>query len=146
VASATRVIINLSDQRVSLVQQGRITLVSPIARLLTLYKIRNALPVAITPKYNIQFKAVRCSLRLLGIHLCIFSRMKGRSLVRSATATVLKPAQLALLLCGIIGIASKLLVSSGTMASPTAAGSNPDEPAAQNPCPRVSGFRPAGLG
>ena len=30
-ASATRVIINLSDQRVSLVQQGRITLVSPIA-------------------------------------------------------------------------------------------------------------------
>jgi lipoprotein-anchoring transpeptidase ErfK/SrfK len=30
-ASSTRVIINLSDQRVSLVQQGRITLVSPIA-------------------------------------------------------------------------------------------------------------------
>ncbi len=30
-ALATRVIINLSDQRVSLVQQGRITLVSPIA-------------------------------------------------------------------------------------------------------------------
>jgi L,D-transpeptidase catalytic domain len=31
VASETRVIINLSDQRASLVQQGRITLVSPIA-------------------------------------------------------------------------------------------------------------------
>jgi lipoprotein-anchoring transpeptidase ErfK/SrfK len=30
-ASATRVIINLSDQKVSLVEQGRITLVSPIA-------------------------------------------------------------------------------------------------------------------
>ena len=30
-ASATRVIINLSDQRASLVEQGRITLVSPIA-------------------------------------------------------------------------------------------------------------------
>jgi lipoprotein-anchoring transpeptidase ErfK/SrfK len=30
-ASVTRVIINLSDQRVSLVEQGRITLVSPIA-------------------------------------------------------------------------------------------------------------------
>jgi lipoprotein-anchoring transpeptidase ErfK/SrfK len=30
-ASETRVIINLSDQRVSLIQQGRITLVSPIA-------------------------------------------------------------------------------------------------------------------
>jgi hypothetical protein len=30
-------------------------------------QIRNALPVAITPKCNIQFKAVRCSLRLLVI-------------------------------------------------------------------------------
>ncbi len=30
-ASETRVIINLSDQRASLVEQGRITLVSPIA-------------------------------------------------------------------------------------------------------------------
>jgi len=30
-ASATRVIISLSDQRASLVEQGRITLVSPIA-------------------------------------------------------------------------------------------------------------------
>src|SRR6266481_226240 len=57
-----------------------------------------------------------------------FSRMKGRRFVRGATATVLKRAQLALLLCGIVGIASKLLVSAGTMASPTATGSNPDEP------------------
>jgi formylglycine-generating enzyme len=57
-----------------------------------------------------------------------FSRMKGRSIARSATATVLKRAQLALLLCGIVGIASKLLVSAGTMASPNAAGSSPDEP------------------
>jgi hypothetical protein len=30
-ASETRVIINLSDQRASLIQQGRVTLVSPIA-------------------------------------------------------------------------------------------------------------------
>ena len=30
-ASKTRVIVNLSDQRVSMVEQGRITLVSPIA-------------------------------------------------------------------------------------------------------------------
>ena len=57
-----------------------------------------------------------------------FSRMKRRRFVRSATATVLKRAQLALLLCGIVGIASKLLVSAGPMASPTATGSNPDEP------------------
>src|SRR5260370_33791789 len=57
-----------------------------------------------------------------------FSRMKRRSFVRSATTTVLKRAQLALLLCGIVGIASKLLVSAGTMASPSATGSNPDEP------------------
>jgi hypothetical protein len=51
--------------------------------------------------------------------------MKGRNFARSATATVLKRAQLALLLCGILGIASKLLVSSVTMASPNATGSNP---------------------
>ncbi len=54
--------------------------------------------------------------------------MKGRRFVRGATATVLKRAQLALLLCGIVGIASKLLVSAGTMASPNATGSSPDEP------------------
>src|SRR4029077_1744753 len=53
---------------------------------------------------------------------------KRRSLARSATVTILKRAQLALLLCGIVGIASKLLVSAGTMASPTATGSNSDEP------------------
>src|SRR5258707_4235515 len=57
-----------------------------------------------------------------------FSRMKRRTFVRSATATILKRAQLALLLCGIVGIASKLLVSAGPMASPTATGSSPDEP------------------
>src|SRR5260370_25242092 len=54
-------------------------------------------------------------------------RMKRRSFVRSATTTVLKRDQLALLLWGIVGIASKLLVSAGTMASPTATGSNRDE-------------------
>jgi hypothetical protein len=54
--------------------------------------------------------------------------MKGRSIARSATATVLKRAQLALLLCGLLGIASKLLVSGGTLTSHYAAGANPDEP------------------
>src|SRR6266478_4415118 len=55
------------------------------------------------------------------------SRMKGRSLARSATATISKCAQLALLLCGLLGIASVLLVLSGIMASPNATASNPDE-------------------
>ena len=54
--------------------------------------------------------------------------MKGRSFVRGATATILKRAQLASLLCGILGIASKLLVSSGTLASPNATGLNSHEP------------------
>jgi len=53
--------------------------------------------------------------------------MKGRSIARNATATVLKRAQLALLVCGILGIASKLLVSGGTLTSRNATGSNSDE-------------------
>jgi hypothetical protein len=70
--------------------------------------------------------------RLLLITVCWgspmhFSRIKGRSLDRSATATISKGAQLALLLCGFLGIGSVLLVSSGTMASPNATTSNLDE-------------------
>src|SRR5438132_13674750 len=57
-----------------------------------------------------------------------FSRMKRLSLVRSAKATVLKRAQSALLFCVIAGIASKLLVSTVTVASPYATGTNSDEP------------------
>ena len=57
-----------------------------------------------------------------------FSRIKGRNLARSATGTISKGAQLALLLCGLLGIASVLLVLSGIMASPDAAASNPDKP------------------
>ena len=56
-----------------------------------------------------------------------FSRIKGPKLARSAKATISKGAQLALLLCGLLGISSVLLVSSGTMASPNATASNPDE-------------------
>src|SRR4029077_20063051 len=56
-----------------------------------------------------------------------FWQVKGRSLARSATATISKGAQLALLLCGLLGMGSVLLVSSGTMASPNATASNPDE-------------------
>jgi sulfatase modifying factor 1 len=57
-----------------------------------------------------------------------FSRINGRSLARRATGTISKGAHLALLLCGLLGIASVLLISSGTMASPNATASNPDEP------------------
>src|SRR5208337_332052 len=57
------------------------------------------------------------------------SRIKGRSLARSATGTISKGAQLALWLCGLhLGIASVMLISSGTMASPNSIASNPDEP------------------
>ena len=65
--------------------------------------------------------------KLPGSHMH-FWQSKGRSLARSATATISKGAQLALLLCGLLGIGSVLLVSSGTMASPNATGSNPDVP------------------
>jgi len=53
--------------------------------------------------------------------------LKRRSLVPSATATISKGTQLALLFCSL-GIASVLLVAEGTMASPNATGSNSDEP------------------
>ena len=56
-----------------------------------------------------------------------FSRIKRRSLARSATETISKGSQLALLLCGLLGIASVLLVSSGTLAIPNASASNPDD-------------------
>src|SRR4029077_12057314 len=57
-----------------------------------------------------------------------FSRVKRLGFVRSAKSTVLKRAQLALLFCGFVGIASKLLVSTVTVASPYATGTNSDEP------------------
>jgi formylglycine-generating enzyme len=54
-------------------------------------------------------------------------KIKGRSLGRSATGTVAKGAQLALLLCALLGIAVLILVSSGSIAIPNAAASNPDD-------------------
>jgi hypothetical protein len=56
-----------------------------------------------------------------------FSRIKARKLARHATGAISKSAQLALLLCGLFGIAPALLVSTGTLANPNAAASNPDE-------------------
>jgi hypothetical protein len=56
-----------------------------------------------------------------------FWRINGRSFARSATAVISKPVQLALLLCGLRGIASSLLTSSRTMASSNATASNLDE-------------------
>jgi sulfatase-modifying factor enzyme 1 len=57
-----------------------------------------------------------------------FPRMKERSYVRAATAAILRRAQLAALLFTTLGIVSKLLLSSGTLASPNATGLNSDEP------------------
>src|SRR6266446_2795794 len=56
-----------------------------------------------------------------------FSRIKGRKLARSATGTISKGVQLALLVCGLLGISSVVLVSSGTVASSNANASNQDE-------------------
>ena len=55
-----------------------------------------------------------------------FWLIKG-SLGRSAAGTISKGAQLALLLCGLLGIGSELLVSSVATAIPNANASNPDE-------------------
>jgi hypothetical protein len=46
-----------------------------------------------------------------------FWQIKARSLARNATATISKGAQLALLLCGLLGIASVLLVVAATLAA-----------------------------
>jgi formylglycine-generating enzyme len=57
-----------------------------------------------------------------------FSQIEGRSLARNASGAIWKGAQVALLLCSLLGLASALLVLSGTWASPDAAASNPDKP------------------
>jgi len=56
-----------------------------------------------------------------------FRQIKGRSLCRGATATISKGPQLKLLLCGLLGIASVLLVAGETLTSPNATTSNLDE-------------------
>ena len=62
-----------------------------------------------------------------------FSQIKGRSVARSAIATISKGAQLALLLFGLLGIASVLLAAGGSVVSPNATASNPDEPSVGQP-------------
>ena len=57
-----------------------------------------------------------------------FSRIKGRKPARHATGALSKSSRLALLLCGLFGIACAMLVSTGTLAKPNAAASNPDRP------------------
>jgi formylglycine-generating enzyme len=56
-----------------------------------------------------------------------FWQINVRNFARSINATIPKSVQFVLLLCGIVGIASKALVSSETKASSNAAGSNSDE-------------------
>ncbi|MFZ0504461.1 MAG: hypothetical protein WAM44_12160 [Chthoniobacterales bacterium] len=55
------------------------------------------------------------------------SRIKEPNFVRGGDPTIVKRAQFALLLCGIVGVAMKLIFSSGTMAHPNGNGSNPQE-------------------
>jgi formylglycine-generating enzyme len=56
-----------------------------------------------------------------------FRRIKGPSLPRTTSGTIFKGAQLALLLCGFLGIASVLHFSGKTIAKADAAHSDPDE-------------------
>ncbi len=51
-------------------------------------QIRQALPVVITPKCNIQFRAVRCSLRLLGITYAFLATEKTYLCIKGAYADV----------------------------------------------------------
>jgi hypothetical protein len=55
------------------------------------------------------------------------SRIKKPNFVHGGNASIVKRAQFALLLCGIAGVAMKLIFSSGTMAHPNGNGSNPQE-------------------
>jgi hypothetical protein len=57
-----------------------------------------------------------------------FWRINVPSFARSIKFTHFEKCSFVLLLCGILGIASKLLVSSETKASQNAMGSNSDEP------------------
>jgi formylglycine-generating enzyme required for sulfatase activity len=70
-----------------------------------------------------------------------FPWIVGQSLARNATGAVWKGAQLALLLCGLLGVASALLLSGGTMASPDAGASNPDRPSGR----QAGGKAPPGM-
>jgi formylglycine-generating enzyme len=56
----------------------------------------------------------------------LFSRITGRKFARTEKRTLSKGAQYALFLCGFLGIASALLVSSGTITILNATASNPD--------------------
>jgi hypothetical protein len=60
-------------------------------------------------------------------NLTNLSRIRGRSLARSATELILKGSLLALLLCALLGLALVLLVSSGTLAIPNASASHQDD-------------------
>lgn len=53
--------------------------------------------------------------------------MKRWIFKRKGEATIVERARLALLLCGVLGLALKLIFSSGTIASRNAAASNPGE-------------------
>jgi len=69
------------------------------------------------------------------------SRIKVSMLARNATGAISKSAQVALLVCGLLGIACALLVSVGSTASPISIGSN----AAQSPRTQMDGTAYPGM-
>ena len=74
--------------------------------------------------YNSKLSVVHYACWAITMH---FWRISGRSFARSATATIPKGAQLALLFCSL-GIAALLLVAGGTTANPNVSDSNSNEP------------------
>jgi formylglycine-generating enzyme required for sulfatase activity len=78
-----------------------------------------------------------------------FRQIEGPSLARTTPGTIFKSAQLALLFCGLLGIASELHFPGRTIADAEAAQSNPDEESEGYFAARCqggwSGLRPAHL-
>src|SRR5215469_10418483 len=68
-----------------------------------------------------QIKADGCLLAALEESAMHFSRIKGRKPPRHATGALSRISRLALLLCGLFGIACAMLVATGTLAKPNAA-------------------------
>jgi sulfatase modifying factor 1 len=66
-----------------------------------------------------------------------FLRTKGRSLAGGKTATIPKGSQRGLLLCGLLGIASALLVAGGTAPNPNPTTSDPHQPSLAQVHPRT---------
>ena len=70
-----------------------------------------------------------------------FSWIKGPRLPRNASGAAWQGAQLALLLCGLLGVASALLISGRTMPRPDAGATNSNRPSER----QAGGKAPPGM-